>query len=103
MSDKSRPSRAALREWLQVRGRTQAKLARAVGVTQQTISALLASRLPSESLAKLIEAATGIDIAGRIVDHVISGGQPRSRRPTKARLRVGAQDSDRRRPRLTGV
>ena len=50
-----------------------------------------------------IEAATGIDIAGRIVDHVISGGQPRSRRPTKARLRVGAQDSDRRRPRLTGV
>ena len=34
-----------------------------------------------------IEAATGVDIAGRIVEHVVSGGlPPRARRPSKARL-----------------
>jgi ribosomal protein S6--L-glutamate ligase len=35
-----------------------------------------------------IEAATGIDIAGRIVDHVVAGGQPRPRRVSRARLTV---------------
>jgi ribosomal protein S6--L-glutamate ligase len=36
-----------------------------------------------------IEAATGIDIAGRIVEHVVSGGlPPRARRPSKARLTI---------------
>jgi ribosomal protein S6--L-glutamate ligase len=36
-----------------------------------------------------IEAATGIDIAGRIVDHVVAGGQPlRPRRVSKARFTI---------------
>ncbi|WP_166206732.1 30S ribosomal protein S6--L-glutamate ligase [Cognatiluteimonas telluris] len=36
-----------------------------------------------------IEAATGVDIAGRIVDHVVSGGQaPRLRRSPKARFTI---------------
>lgn len=35
-----------------------------------------------------IEAATGIDIAGRIVDHVVSGGQPRPKRASKARFTI---------------
>jgi len=36
-----------------------------------------------------IEAATGIDIAGRIVEHVVSGGQPpRPRRFSKARFTI---------------
>ena len=36
-----------------------------------------------------IEAATGVDIAGRIVDHVVSGGQPlRARRVSRARFTI---------------
>jgi len=36
-----------------------------------------------------IEAATGVDIAGRIIDHVVSGGQPpRLRRSSKARFTI---------------
>jgi len=36
-----------------------------------------------------IEAATGVDIAGRIIDHVVSGGHPpRLRRSSKARFTI---------------
>ena len=61
-----RPSRAALREWLKVEGRTQAVLAEAIEVSQQTISSLASGRIlsPSRDLAKLIEIATGIDADG---------------------------------------
>jgi DNA-binding XRE family transcriptional regulator len=64
MANDSRPSRAALREWLNKPRRTQTKLANAVGVTQQTISALLLRSVPSRELAQLIEAATGIPSRG---------------------------------------
>lgn len=56
----SRPARAELKQWISGPGRTQALLAAAVGVTQQTISAVLGGRTPSPDLAELIEAATGI-------------------------------------------
>ena len=59
-----RPARAALKRWLTEKGRTQAILAEAVGVSQQTISAFLGTRVPPEDLARLIQEATGIPWEG---------------------------------------
>jgi transcriptional regulator with XRE-family HTH domain len=64
MVSESRPARRELARWLKGVGRTQVKLADAVGVSQQTISGLLSGRPLSEDLAKLIEAATGISWLG---------------------------------------
>jgi len=64
MAAKERPARAQLKAWVGVPGRTQGKLADAVGVTQQTISRLLDKGEPSRDLARLLEAATGIEWRG---------------------------------------
>lgn len=57
-------AREALRGWFRTSGASQAALAEALGVTQQTISSLLKDRAPSEELSKVIEAATGISWKG---------------------------------------
>jgi hypothetical protein len=60
VSTEERPSRAALRQWLSVPGRTQGKLGAALGATQQYIGHLTRRGVPSKDMAKLLEAATGI-------------------------------------------
>ena len=60
----TRPSRTALRRFLTASGCGQTRLAEALGVTQQQISALLVGRDLSEDLAKLIEEATGVPWKG---------------------------------------
>lgn len=81
-----RPARVALKKWLEGEGRTQGVLAEAVDVTQQTISAVLTGREPSEDLARLLEEATGIDWRGWYTSAELRRrGEARERRISRAR------------------
>lgn len=60
MSDPFLRARAALAAWLELPGRSQGKLAAAIGVVQQTVSKLLRDYRPGEDLAKRIELETDI-------------------------------------------
>lgn len=90
MATQSRPSRAALKEWLEQPGRTQAKLAKALDVTQQTVSALLKNRQPSEELAQLIEAATGIPWGGWFTEREMKRREKRLERAAALGARLSA-------------
>ncbi len=60
-----RPSKAALRRWVERQGNTQTALAGACGVAQGTIWRLAykAGEVPSDGLAELLEIATGGEVS----------------------------------------
>jgi DNA-binding XRE family transcriptional regulator len=60
---KIRPARVRFGQWVEASGRTQGEVGKAIGASQQTVSKLSgedSEYLPSESLARRIETATGI-------------------------------------------